>query len=331
MLAGSIVLSCLIVSALLTGLVRGYALKRGVVDRPTARGLHEVPVARGGGAAILAAVSACLIALMAVGAVAPRLGAPWVACGLGFGLLGWVDDHIDLSAAVRFVCQLTLAITFCLTLPSVVPIDPVGLMLVALGAIVMVWMVNLYNFMDGADGFAALEAVVVAGVGAVILSMAGAEQEMRIAALVAGGSAGFLFWNWSPARIFMGDVGSYFLGFQFGALILYGAIAGTGAWIWLILLAPFITDASLTLIRRMVKREQWWQAHRTHLYQRLIVSGWSHARVCVALLVITIVPLAPAAVIVVCYPAMGLSTTATIYVLAAIIWTAINSKTNQRA
>ena len=330
-LVGSIVVSCLVLSALLTRWVRDYALQRDIVDRPNARALHDVPVARGGGAAILIAASACLVVLMLAGSLPPRLGAPWVACGLGFGLLGWVDDHVDLSAAVRIVCQMALAVAFCLTLPGIVPFDPVGLVFVSGGAIALVWMVNLYNFMDGADGFAALEAVAVAAAGGVILGVAGAEEQMLIAALVAGSSAGFLIWNWAPARIFMGDVGSYFLGFQFGALILHGAIAGTGAWVWLILIAPFVTDASLTLIRRMWKREKWWQAHRTHLYQRLILGGWNHPMVCAGLLIITLVLLAPAAVLTARYPSLAPGTTVTIYVLTAIIWAAIDSKMSQSA
>lgn len=333
MLVGSIVLCCVLLSAVSTHWVRAYALKRDMLDRPSARGLHEAAVARGGGAAILAVVSAGLIALIAAGSLAPRLGLPWIACGLGFGLLGWVDDRFDLSAAIRFIWQLLIAVVFCLTLPGVGPLDPVGLLSVTCGVVAMVWMVNLYNFMDGADGLAALEAVVVAGAGAAIVGTAGGADVAPIAALVAGGSAGFLYWNWSPARIFMGDVGSYFLGFQFGALLLHGAITGTGsgASVWLILLAPFVTDASLTLIRRLVGRERWWQPHRTHAYQRLILTGWSPTRVCVALLAITILLLVPAAAVAARYPPLGLSVTAMIYLLAAIIWTAIDRKTRQRA
>lgn len=331
MLIASIILSCVVLSAWLTRWVRDYALKRDMVDRPNARGLHEVPVARGGGAAILIAVSACLIALMAAGSLEPRLGAPWVACGLGFGLLGWIDDRFDLSATIRLIGQLLLAGVFCLTLPGVAPLDPAGLLLAVLAAVAMVWMVNLYNFMDGADGFAALEAVVVAGTGAAVVGTAGGADVAPIAALVAGGSAGFLYWNWAPARIFMGDVGSYFLGFQFGALLLHGVITGTGAWVWLILLAPFVTDASLTLGRRLVQREKWWQPHRTHLYQRLILNGWSHTRICVALLAITILLLAPAAAVAAHYPRLGPSATVMIYLVAVIMWSAIDRKTSQRA
>ncbi|HJP36080.1 MAG TPA: glycosyltransferase family 4 protein, partial [Gammaproteobacteria bacterium] len=323
MLAASIFVATLVLSASLTGLVRRYALDRNLVDRPSARGLHATPVARGGGAAILVVVSACLVALTTGGWLEPRLGVSWTVCGLGFGLLGWVDDHVDLSAAVRFLCQLALAVLFCVTLRTASPLPFQDLLLVVSGSVAMVWMVNLFNFMDGSDGFAALEALLVAGGGAAIVSIGGTADTAPIALLVAGASAGFLWWNWQPARIFMGDVGSYFLGFQFAALILQGATNGSGAPVWLILLAPFITDATLTLLRRIVTREKWWEAHRTHLYQRLIMNGWSHARVCFALLAITAVILAPAAVVAVRIPSFAPGATVAVYLLTAIIWVAV--------
>jgi UDP-N-acetylmuramyl pentapeptide phosphotransferase/UDP-N-acetylglucosamine-1-phosphate transferase len=129
----------------------------------------------------------------------------------------------------------------------------------------------------------------------------------------------------------MGDVGSYFLGFQFAALILQGATNGSGAPVWLILLAPFITDATLTLLRRIVTREKWWEAHRTHLYQRLIMNGWSHARVCFALLAITAVILAPAAVVAVRIPSFAPGATVAVYLLTAIIWVAVTLRIRQHA
>ncbi len=329
MLITSVFLGSLLLSAVLTRVVRVYSLKRGIIDRPSERGLHDAPVARGGGAAIVISVSVLLLALMLAGALDPGLFIPWTACGVGFGLLGWVDDHIDLSAAVRLVCQLALAVAFCLVVLRGATLELVPALAVVGAAVAMVWVVNLYNFMDGADGFAACEALVVAGAGAAVVGLAGGGGVSLIAVLIAGSSAGFLYWNWSPARIFMGDVGSYFLGFQFGALVLHGATTRSGAWVWLILLAPFITDASLTLVRRIIKREQWWRPHRTHVYQRLILGGWGHARVCVALLAITIIVLVPAALVAARYPPLGLSATVTIYGLAVMIWLRIDRKIPQ--
>ncbi len=321
-----------LLSVVLTGLVRSYALKRNLVDYPNSRSLHDIPIPRGGGVAILISVTACFAVLVATKIFDSHMALAWIVCGLGFGLLGWVDDHNDVSVIWRLMLQLILAAAFCLIAFSApgnasmswTQLDFfAGLWIAALG---IAWIVNLYNFMDGADGFAASESLVVAGAGGVIAAVAGAAETMVIAFSVAGAAAGFLWWNWQPARIFMGDVGSYFVGFQFGALILHDFIVGIGPWMWLILLTPFVVDASLTLCWRFARRERWWQAHRSHIYQLLVLRGWSHANVSIRLCVTTLVFLAPAALIVMIHPHLGPLITGTVYVLAAIIWAIIRTK-----
>lgn len=325
----------LLSSAAMTGLVRRYALKRQVVDRPSDRGLHDRNVPRGGGAAIVMVVSAALALLAHYGVIDTRLGLLWLVCGLGFGLLGWIDDHLDLRAVFRFACQVALATVFCVPVLTSAARFTLGSLevdawlLVPIGVVAMTWGVNLYNFMDGSDGFAATESILVAVAGAAIVWTTTPDAAL-IAILVASATAGFLVWNWQPARIFMGDVGSYFLGFQFAALTLHGALSTTGAWIWLILLAPFVTDSSLTLLRRMLNAEKWWRAHRTHAYQRLILSGWTHARVCLALAAMTILVLMPIAVAAAHYPSWALGATVAAYLLTVIIWVAIINKTTRR-
>ncbi|HCU88531.1 MAG TPA: glycosyl transferase family 4 [Gammaproteobacteria bacterium] len=319
-------------AAILTRHVRRYALERNLVDLPNARGLHEKMLPRGGGAAIVIVVSLCLIVLQRNALIDERLAVLWVGCGVGFGLLGWVDDHIDISSLIRFISQLVLASGFCIAVFMQSSAETLWwaeawrLLGTVFVSVAIVWFVNLYNFMDGADGFAGSEAVVVASAGAFISGAFGQIDTMLLSLAIAGATAGFLIWNWEPARIFLGDVGSYFLGFQFCALTIYDLYFGAAPWKWLILLSPFITDATLTLLRRMFKRERWWQAHRSHIYQLLILHGRSHAKVSVSLAVGTLLVLFPIAWISVEQPVLAPQLAGVTYVLTGIIWFLLRKK-----
>jgi Fuc2NAc and GlcNAc transferase len=148
----------------------------------------------------------------------------------------------------------------------------------------IVWATNLYNFMDGIDGLAGAEAASVGLLGAALLAPWNPSLAV-VAALVAGSAAGFLPLNWAPARIFMGDVGSGFLGFLFAALAVASEHAGAlPALIWLLLLGVFFADATITLLRRFVRGDRWYAPHRSHAYQRAVQGGWSHAGVSGAVL-----------------------------------------------
>ncbi|MCL4531977.1 MAG: glycosyl transferase family 4, partial [Actinobacteria bacterium] len=143
-------------------------------------------------------------------------------------------------------------------------------------------MTNAYNFMDGIDGIAGSQAVVAAGTAASMAFWQGEFGFALFAAVLAGGVAGFLLHNWPPARIFMGDVGSAFLGYTFAGLaVLSGNGSGGGLpfAVWLILLGPFLFDSALTLVLRIARGERWYEPHRQHLYQRLVRQGWSHLAV----------------------------------------------------
>jgi Fuc2NAc and GlcNAc transferase len=149
-----------------------------------------------------------------------------------------------------------------------------------LGAVGIVWAINLYNFMDGIDGLAAVEAVSVGTIAGALLLAAGSTALATVTLLVAAASGGFLGWNWAPARIFMGDVGSGFLGYTFGTLALLSHRSGAvPLTLWLLVMGVFLFDATLTLLRRIARTERWYQAHRSHAYQRLVQAGSSHARV----------------------------------------------------
>ena len=316
MLAVTFTLS-LLATLLLTGLVRRYALSRAVLDLPNARSLHVVPVPRGGGLALLPPVF--LVALAEVLSRGEGLRVTLIFLG-GAGLLallGWSDDQRPLSAKSRFALQFCI-LGLCLYALWWASGSPFGLAC-ALWLPAMVWFVNLYNFMDGSDGLAGSQAL-AGGMG---IAMLGTLEGMPGIALtgtaLAGASAGFLYWNWSPARIFMGDVGSYFLGGAFALLLLRAGLAGSTPWPWLLLFVPFVTDATCTLLWRMARGERFWQAHREHAYQRLILRGCSHQQVALGCLLLNLLVL-PVAALAWHRPAAGPALTLAAYALAVVLW-----------
>ncbi len=272
-------------SALLTGLVRRYALSRAVLDIPNERSLHTVPTPRGGGIAIVVVVSFAHAACVVAGLLPLASGLAWGGAALLLAALGWADDRRPLPARTRLCIQVVIALVALAVITGAAPASALWqAVAVVVGGVAFVWFVNLYNFMDGADGLAAIQATVAAGTLGMLAAIDGDTGVAAVALALAGASAGFLRWNRAPARIFLGDVGSYFLGGYLGLLACHLLARGDAIWHWLILLAPFITDASLTLARRILAGERWWAAHRTHAYQQLVTAGWSHARLARAFL-----------------------------------------------
>jgi Fuc2NAc and GlcNAc transferase len=196
-----------------------------------------------------------------------------------------------------------------------------------LAVIAIVWLINLYNFMDGIDGLAGLEAVTT-GLGVAALAWwGGASGLAAAAALVAVSCGGFLWWNWPPAKIFMGDVGSGLLGYCFAVLALAGETSGAvpGA-VWLILLAVFVFDATFTLISRVLRGEQWYTAHRSHAYQRGVQLGYSHRRVTTTVGGINTFILLPLAVVAVAYPVTQPWIVVVLLMAAWIVWKAVQDR-----
>lgn len=278
-------------SLILTALVRRYAQQRNILDYPNQRSSHTVPTPRGGGLAI-ALVTLTAIAWLGIsGRIEPRLAIALVGGGLVVALIGWLDDRKALPASIRFTVQLAAAawavwyqggLTTVQIGASAADLGLIGSAVAILG---IVWLTNLYNFMDGIDGLAAGQAVLAAAGGGWLLSRFGDAGLATVAFVVAGAAAGFLVWNWAPARIFMGDVGSGLLGFLFGCIAVASEKqGGVPALALLLLLGTFIFDATVTLIRRVWRREAWYSAHRSHAYQRVVQAGWSHQRVTAMLL-----------------------------------------------
>jgi UDP-N-acetylmuramyl pentapeptide phosphotransferase/UDP-N-acetylglucosamine-1-phosphate transferase len=284
---GPVLLAAIIAAAGLIACLGTRALipllrRAAVLDHPNERSLHAAPIPRGGGIALVAAILFAWLALIAAGAVAPRLAVVLFGAAL-LAAISWIDDLRGLSPATRLLAQF---VAVGLGMIALMPAGPVfqGWLMPALDAVAVgllwLWFVNLFNFMDGIDGLAGNEAAAIA-IGLVLFAGFGAGRDPGLAVLAATAGAaalGFLVWNWAPARIFLGDVGSVPLGYLLGFLLL--DVAARGSWkIALILPLYFLADATLTLVRRLARGERVWRAHRQHFYQRAVQRGLGHAAV----------------------------------------------------
>lgn len=254
-----------------------------VLDHPNARSLHTSAVPRGGGVAILAAI---LIGGLVAYAV---LGLPTEAIGigiaaLGLGLVSFIEDRYGVKRRFRLMAHLAAALLLLVLGLGIEQLEFAGWTFLpgqavswVLTLLFVVWMTNLYNFMDGMDGFAGGMAVFGFGTLALLGAQADDPAFTLASGLIAASAAGFLVWNLPPAKLFMGDGGSAPLGFLSAALSLWGVDRGLfPIWIPLLIFSPFVVDATVTLIRRLLQGERIWEAHRSHYYQRLVGMGWSH-------------------------------------------------------
>lgn len=296
-------------SAALTGIVRRYALSRRLMDEPNARSSHSVPTPRAGGLAIVASfLGGALVWATLDQAIFSTMTAVGGA-GLLVAAIGFWDDHGHVRVSIRLVSQAASGLWLIYWLKDLpqfqlTPLIPlIGDSVLAELAVLVgcwfgfVWIVNLFNFMDGIDGIAAVEASSVGIGGAVISLLMGFGVEV-MAILLASSVLGFLPWNWSPARIFMGDVGSGFLGaILAGITIMTGAADASFIGIWLILMGVFVVDATVTLLRRAFFRERIFDAHRTHAYQNAARFLGSHSKVSIAVLLINCFWLFPIALL----------------------------------
>jgi Fuc2NAc and GlcNAc transferase len=291
------------VAAVLTALVRRLALSQGALDVPNARSSHSMPTPRGGGLAIVMTTTVGLLVLTGRGAVPFDLCMALVGGGLAVAVVGFLDDRITVPASVRLIVHLLAAVWAVGWLGGLEKVGignhiaHPGLAGKLLAMIGITWVLNLFNFMDGIDGIAASEAVFVVCAGAMLVSLGGGVGGVAVvAALFAGACAGFLLWNWPPARIFLGDVGSGYLGYVVAVLALEANRQDSVAvWIWLILGGVFFVDATVTVVRRSLRGERVSQAHRSHTYQRLARRWRSHGQVTLAVMALNLVWLLPCA------------------------------------
>jgi len=314
----------------LTGLVTRYARKRGMIDLPGDRHSHTQPTPRGGGAGLVLAISIAGLPLGQQWSVLPF----WLYCALpGFvvlSLLGWRDDKKPLSARLRFFVQVLVS---CYLIVSLHRIDgSFGLMTAVVAFLFLLWMTNLYNFMDGSNGMAGCQGVFAGIVLAWLFNRGGDLPAAALSLALAAACLGFLPWNLGRAKVFMGDVASGSLGFAIAALLIYG-VQNKGLSLpvaWLVMLL-FLCDSTLTLLARVMRGEQWYNPHKQHLYQQLIVRGWSHARVLTMYQLVNLVLVVPAIAVAVNRPAVAVVVTIFTTVAIGVAWLVVRRNIGVRA
>ncbi|GBE09377.1 putative undecaprenyl-phosphate N-acetylglucosaminyl 1-phosphate transferase [bacterium BMS3Bbin11] len=323
----------ILLSWLFTSRVRRYALKKDLLDIPNARSSHSVPTPRGGGLSIIIVLLISTVVSLFLPAAPVQLLVSLVLATLAYAVLGWQDDKHDLPAPIRFLFQLLIAAIFIEWLVWNRMLDFTlssgGIVVILFSVLWIVWMANLYNFMDGIDGISAVETIMLGTVTSFWFAMSGANSIAIICIAVAGAGLGFLRWNWSPAKIFMGDVGSLALGAFFAIIALIGSsILNIPFIAFLILYAVYLADSGVTLLYRMIKRERWWQAHRSHFYQRAVQSGYSHAQVSLAVMVINLLLAVLASLVVAGVLDANIALLASLIILAPLMFL-INSRFNR--
>jgi Fuc2NAc and GlcNAc transferase len=321
----AIIAGCaLLLSLAFTGAALAYAHRRGLLDQPGQRRSHTQPTPRGGGIGIVAAI---LLAGVCAWCLLER-SLPWVqpaavaAAVLAVALIGWRDDHKPLPVAPRLLVHVGAALLVGLAaLAPWAARDPARWWLLLPLVPVLMGFINAHNFMDGIDGILGQQGLFVTfGLGA----LAAWHGDVGVAALAvatAAGCLGFLFFNWPPAKIFMGDVGSGALGLAIGALAAL-VVQRNSAMIWACVILPstFLVDSGLTLARRMLAGQRWYAPHRQHLYQWLVRVKWSHARTDVAYMIWNLAAVTPLAWLAARQPEHGGWYFGVAYVSAAIVW-----------
>ncbi|MDO8289810.1 MAG: glycosyltransferase family 4 protein [Parvibaculum sp.] len=301
-----------------TFLVRRYTQS---IDIPNQRSSHDTPTPRGGGLAIVIVFYGSLLIACVLGYVESNL---LVALGAGLVVAGagYADDHKTLSARARlaFHCVAAFLAVGWLDAWTTLDLGVTNLYWGIVGSLVacagLIWLTNLFNFMDGIDGIAACEAIFVS----LAFALLGASP--LVCVLLAAGALGFLCLNWPPARIFMGDVGSGFLGFIIGVLALHAiTTVSVSPWPLLIVVGLFVTDASLTLAHRALRGEKVWLAHRTHAYQWAARRFGSHRAVLLSSIIINVAWLLPCAIAAYVFPRWAVVWTLVAYMpLIILAW-----------
>ncbi len=270
------------VSMVGTRLLIGYLTARQVLDHPNARSSHEAPTPRGAGIAV---VGVLLAVWIVIGVLEGPLGVPVLtisAIGMILAGVSLLDDLQGLGPAVRLTVHAVAVATALILVPLPGPIFggvfPPQVDLIMAG-VLWVWFINLFNFMDGIDGIVGVETLAISiGLFVIARKLGLGEMSMLLSLTIGAVALGFLRWNWHPAKIFLGDVGSIPLGFVLGWMLL--GLAAHGAWgPALILPLYFFADATLTLLRRILKAKRLWEAHREHFYQRAVDTGLRHDQV----------------------------------------------------
>lgn len=289
-------------SLFLTAVLRRYALARSMLDVPNGRSSHTVPTPRGGGVSIVVVFLASLAFLNSAGLVELNFFVGTAGAGLLVAIIGFMDDHGHIAPKWRLLGHFGGAIWMLFWAAGLPPIEIAGFKVdlswpgnIA-AAIYLVWMLNLYNFMDGIDGIASIEAITVCLAACALYWMGGHQHLLWGPLLLASAALGFLFWNFPPAKIFMGDAASGFMGIILGAFSLQAARTEPDLlWSWLILMGVFIVDATFTLLKRLLRGDKVFEAHRSHAYQYAARQHGRHLPVTLATALINVFWLFPLA------------------------------------
>ncbi len=322
-----------IISSFITNFVRYFSIKNKLYDIPNSRSSHDIPKPKGGGISIVIILLGTIVILSFYNLIDPDLSKSLLA-GLSIvAAIGLYDDYKSLPILTRAVSYV-LASIFSVYLIggfSYLSIDNYNLNLgyfgFLLSVLFVVWLTNLYNFMDGTDGFAAIQTICVGLFSGSLLYMSGNVSYGIILFCLVSSTLGFLYWNWAPAKIFMGDVGSCTIGFLFGLLSIYTEKTGIiSISVWLILLAPFIGDATFTLFERIINKEKWYEAHKSHAYQKLHQLGISHSKLAQGLLIINIIIIWPSAYFAYSHESLEFIMLILSYCTIGIIWLVVQKK-----
>jgi Fuc2NAc and GlcNAc transferase len=284
-----------------------HARKLATIDIPNERSSHSAPTPRGGG---IAFVLTSVLGFITIAILTSQFGVELLGLSVAGGLVatvGQLDDRKRISGATVRLFAHSVAATILVVaigLPDSISFFnqsiEAGLVTHLIIGIALVWLLNLFNFMDGTDGIAASEATFVALTGALLtIVMTSTSDHSAAGFALAASVLGFLVYNWSPARIFMGDVGSGFLGITIGGLALLSTQQNAELlWVWIILLGVFVTDSTITLLRRLARKQKPHVAHRSHAYQHLALRYQSHSKVAIGMLAINVLWLLPNAYLV---------------------------------
>lgn len=285
----------------MTYFMRAYALKKNIIDTPNERSSHSAPTPRGGGVAVVCSYLLALAVLMYSQQLTVHIGLTLMVAGFTIALLGFLDDHGHINSMLRLAVHFVVAIGVVISLGGFSEVTvfnglQLGFMANIIAVLFLVWLLNLYNFMDGINGIASVEAITTTASMAILYSLLNTSLNSDLLWLLAACVFGFLLWNFPKAKIFMGDACSGFLGLTLGVLALIALKENLALFCaWIICLGVFVVDATYTLIKRVLSGYKMYDAHRSHSYQILSRKWGSHTPVTLAIAAINLLWLFPIA------------------------------------
>lgn len=327
-----IILYCLLAfttSAILTWLTRLYAIKKAILDIPNERSSHQIPTPRGGGLAIAITFSTMLVWLGWMHFLEPKVVIGLVGGGASLAVIGYCDDVYTVRASWRVLVHFFSAIWAVYFLghfqhSNLSLISEICYYLVAILGIT--WCINFYNFMDGIDGIASSQGIFMALTAGVALTSLGIYNLSLVMWLFAAIIIGFAIWNWPPAKIFLGDVGSGYLGFMFSAFGFYTTEEKLiPLSFWMLIFTIFLCDATFTLIYRLHKGNRWDIPHKEHAYQHLVSYGATHKQVTMSILGLNCFVIFPAALAILHWPSRSLMILIVTFTSFLLMWKWIKS------